>query len=958
MKKTGTHPKLLFYFSAVTVIMLLGSCSLKPDNEIALEGEWMFRIDSLDRGLEAGWYNELFDDAVNLPGSMSTNGKGSEVGLNTTWTGSIFDSAYFKDPKYERYRQAGNMKIPFWLQPLKQYVGAAWYQKQVEIPSEWSGHPIKLYLERCHWETQVWVDGNKIGTQNLLGSPHIFDFPVKPAGGTHLITIRVDNRIKDINVGQNAHSISDHTQTNWNGIIGKIALIKKAPIFVDQVEITPDVDRQLITARISLLNTTGNTFDGTLQLSTQSFNGAIQHTVKPTKMDIMLSDAESVTTIEYSLGEDMLLWDEFTPNLYELNVQLKDSEGVIVDEQSTNFGMRKIESKDGQILVNGRQIFLRGTLECAIFPKTGFPAMDLDAWKRIYQVIKSYGLNHVRFHSWCPPQAAFDAADQTGIYLQVENSLWANWGTELGSGLPIDEFLYKETEYNLKNYGNHPSFCFMSHGNEPSGRYHVDYLRDYVEYFEEKDSRRLYTAGAAWPAISENHYQLISSPRIQQWEAGLTSIINSEPPQTLFDFEEIIMSYDQPVVSHEIGQWCVYPNFNEIEKYDGVLRARNFEIFRETLEDNKMLHLADSFLLASGKLQTLCYKADIEAALRTKGMAGFQLLDLHDFPGQGSALVGVLDPFWDEKGYVTAHEYSKFCNATVPLARIPKRVFLHTEEIKIDIEAAHFGKEVLVDPDVKWTLTSEKGDTIRSGSFSIAEIPIGNGIHLGKIELMLSEIQIPQKLKLTAAVNERDNSWDLWVYPSRFQDIDLNSGGVKVVQDLNQEVVAYLEEGGDVLLTLKKGSVKNGKGGEVAVGFSSIFWNTAWTNGQAPHTLGILCNPEHPALSLFPTEYHSNWQWWDAMSHADAINLADFDSKLTPIVRIIDDWFTNRPLGLIFELKVGKGKILVTGADLITDSENRIEAVQLLKSLLGYMESDNFRPTVDAEIEDILGLLN
>lgn len=957
MNITGTYSKLLCYLTAVTVMTLIGSCNTMPDNEIALEGAWMFRIDSLDTGLEAGWYNELLEDTIYLPGSMSTNGKGFDVSLNTTWTGSIFDSAYFKEPEYERYRQAGNIKIPFWLQPLKQYVGAAWYQKQVEIPSDWSGHPIKLYLERCHWETQVWVDGNKIGTQNLLGSPHIFDFPVKPAGGTHLITIRVDNGINDVNVGQNAHSISDHTQTNWNGIIGKIALIKKAPIFIDQVEITPDIDRQLITTRVSLSNTTGNRFDGTLQLSAQSFNGTIQHRVKPAKMDLMLSDAESVMTIEYSLGEDMLLWDEFTPNLYELKVQLKDSEGIIVDEQSSNFGMRKIESKDGQILVNDRQIFLRGTLECAIFPKTGFPAMERDEWMRIFQVIQSYGLNHVRFHSWCPPQAAFDAADRTGIYLQVENSLWANWGTELGSGFPIDEFLYKETEYNLKNYGNHPSFCFMSHGNEPGGTHHVDYLREYVVNFEEKDPRRLYTAGAGWPDISENNYQLISSPRIQQWQAGLTSIINREPPQTLFDFEEIIMGYDQPVVSHEIGQWCVYPNFNEIEKYDGVLRARNFEIFRETLKENNLLHLSDSFLMASGKLQTLCYKADIEAALRTKGMAGFQLLDLHDFPGQGSALVGVLDPFWDEKGYVTANEYSKFCNATVPLARIPKRVFLHTEEIKIDLEAAHFGKEVLLHPSVKWALTSEKGDTIRHGSFSNMEIPIGNGIHLGEIKFILSEILTPQKLKLTAIINDRDNSWDLWVYPSYNQSENIRDGNIKIVQELDPETIRYLEEGGNVLLTLKKGSVKKGKGGEVAVGFSSIFWNTAWTNGQAPHTLGILCNPDHPALALFPTDYHSNWQWWDAMSHADAINLSCFDSKLFPIVRIIDDWFTNRPLGLIFELKVGKGKILITGADLITDSENRIEAVQLLKSLIGYMESENFRPTVDAGIKEILELL-
>ena len=131
--------------------------------------------------------------------------------------------------------------------------------------------------------------------------------------------------------------------------------------------------------------------------------------------------------------------------------------------------------------------------------------------------------------------------------------------------------------------------------------------------------------------------------------AGLSSRINAKPPETVSDYTESISKFDVPVISHEIGQWCVYPNFNEMKKYTGVLKPRNFEIFRETLEENQMLDQANDFLVASGKLQTLCYKEDIESALRTPGFGGFQLLDLHDFPGQGTALIGVLDPFWEEK---------------------------------------------------------------------------------------------------------------------------------------------------------------------------------------------------------------------------------------------------------------------------------------------------------------------
>jgi hypothetical protein len=154
-----------------------------------------------------------------------------------------------------------------------------------------------------------------------------------------------------------------------------------------------------------------------------------------------------------------------------------------------------------------------------------------------------------------------------------------------------------------------------------------------------------------------------------------------------------------------------------------------------------------------------------------------------------------------------------------------------------------------------------------------------------------------------------------------------------------------------------KGKVSPEMGGNVGVGFSSIFWNTAWTGGQKPHTLGILCNPQHPALELFPTEYHSNWQWWDAMSHADAIQLDSFPVELKPVVQIIDDWVSNRKLALIFEAKVGKGSIVVSGADLENNMENRLEAKQLKASLLKYMESEKFNPKVSLTVGEIQGIV-
>lgn len=328
-------------------------------------------------------------------------------------------------------------------------------------------------------------------------------------------------------------------------------------------------------------------------------------------------------------------------------------------------------------------------------------------------------------------------------------------------------------------------------------------------------------------------------------------------------------------------------------------------------------------------------------------------MDLHDFPGQGTALVGVLDPFWDEKGYITAAEYRRFCNQTVPLARLAKQVFYDNEPIVADIEVAHFGKAPLRQTPVNWTLTTAAGQPVASGQLPSREIPWGNGIALGKIETAPRKVDRAQKWVLEVEVAGFSNTWDIWVYPSEIKAPD-NAASVRVVQELDGAALEFLRQGGSVLLTPLKDRVKPEKGGSVGIGFSSIFWNTAWTGGQKPHTLGILCDPKHPALSDFPTEYHSNWQWWDAMSHSNALLLDGLSPAIQPIVRVIDDWVTNRSLALVFEIRVGKGKLVVSGIDLLTDSANRPEARQLLYSLTTYMAGARFNPAASMEEQEVL----
>lgn len=939
------------------VLVILQQACVSPnkssanENEIDLAGEWKFQTDSTDIGINTQWFNEELKGTISLPGSMTTNNLGDDITVNTPWVGSIFDSSWFHSPAYSRYRIAGNIKVPFWLQPVKYYKGPAWYQKEITIPESWKDQHIELEIERSHWETTVWIDNKRVGMQNSLGTAQTFDL-LSPGPGTHRITIRVDNKVKDLNVGPNSHSISDHTQSNWNGMIGSLTVRARPLVYIKEVKLYPVVKSKDVRAKLVIVNESKAPVKASVILAAK-LEGSDEDAM-PMRYELNAGVGETLLDTSYTMGPKSLLWDEFHPNLYSMNVSL-NGEANSKDEKNVLFGMRDFKTEGSQFTINGRRTYLRGTLECAIFPLTGYPPTDTASWMRIFRIAKSYGLNHMRFHSWCPPDAAFEAADRSGFYLQIECSSWANWGKNsgLGEGLPIDQYIIDESERIVNAYGNHPSFCLLAYGNEPAGKDYIRFLTDFVNRWKQKDDRRLYTAGAGWPNISDNQYQSTPEPRIQRWGEGVNSIINGKPPSANYDWSSYIAKWSMPVVSHEIGQWCVYPDFKEIKKYTGVLKPKNFEIFQESLKEHGMASLADSFLLASGKLQSLCYKADIEAALRTPGFGGFQLLDLHDFPGQGTALVGVLSPFWEDKGYITAKEYSQFCNSTVPLALFPKFIYLNNETLSVPVHLAHFGENGLTIAPL-WTIGNASGRVVMSGTLPQINTPIGNNIQLGTIQQALNSFTEPSKLILTIKAGDHENTWDFFVYPA---SLPASSADVYVTQQPDDKAIAVLNNGGNVLLTLKKGSVRPEKGGNVAVGFSSIFWNTAWTQGQAPHTLGILCNPSHPAFSQFPTDYYSNWQWWDAMSHSNAVILDSVSRGLQPIVRVIDDWVTNRPLGLIFECRVGKGKLLVSAIDLLDNQAQRPEARQLLYSLKKYMASAQFAPSAEVGAEKIKSIL-
>ena len=850
---------------------------------IDLSGEWQFR-------------SERETGVVRLPGSMLTNGKGDEVTVNTKWTSSLYDSSFYFNPYMARYRQAGQMKFPFFLTPDKHYVGNAWYERTVMVPKRWKGKPVMLYMERPHIETTVLVNGKRVGHQQSLSVPHVYDVtPYIIYGKPNQLSIQVYNGIENVCVGQDSHSVTDQTQGNWNGIVGKIELRQGPNIWRKRV--VPDIANGMVT--------------------------------------ITINEA----TYRLPLGKDTVRWDEFHPQLYTRTVKYQ---GMPVN---VTFGLRELRVDGAQMLINNRPMYLRGTVGNCCFPETGYPPTDEASWERVLGQCKAWGINHIRFHSYCPPEAAFAVADRLGLYLQPEGPSWPNHGVKLRNGMAIDQYLIDEGKRMIDEYGHHPSFCMMAAGNEPAGNW-VPYCNEWVQKMKAYDPTRLYcgaSVGGGWAWDDGSEYHVKAGARGLDWDKHAPHSDDDYYQQLLYP-----RNYkgkepnNSPIIAHEQGQWCAFPDFKEIPQYTGAYKAKNFEIFRDLLADNGMASQAEKFLQASGRLQTLCYKYEIERNLRTKDYAGFQLLGLNDYSGQGTALVGVLNVHWLEKGYCNQEEWTQFCSPIVPLAKFPKFVYTNNERLEVPIEVYNASAGALHDAQITWRIADH------TGTLPATTIPLGKNTELGKIQIDLAAYQQPTKLTLQVAINgQACNQWDFWVYPQQQTEIATK---VYETDTLDAKALKVLEAGGDVLLTAA-GKVRYGN--DVKHTYLPVFWNTSWFKMRPPHTTGAYIQNTHPVFRYFPTDDWQNLNWWELTNRTQVINMAEFPADYQPIVQPIDTWHVSRKLGMLLEARVLNGRLLMTTMDITRNLDRRPVARQLRYSILRYMASADFRPAISVGTEVI-----
>ncbi len=886
---------------------------LRAQQTISLAGQWGVRLGEQQTGVAR---------TIHLPGTLDDAG----IGAPPTLT----DEHLTRDVLLHLTRK-------------HTYIGSAWYEREVNIPQQWKGKSITLFLERVLWTTRVRVDGREAGSCESLSAPHTYELGDLLTPGKHTIAIRVDNSKQyDISIQDMAHAYTEGTQIIWNGVIGKMQLIARSPDHIGSVQVYPSVKDKKISMTTTLVGASGK---GDLSVEVMDDHKKV---LGSWSGKVTLGSGESVQSCSIALPTCQE-WDEFTPRLYRVRVQLTTGRGR--DTVLATWGMRQLSTgkemssvqgasggENSVLWINGRRLFLRGTLECNIFPLTGHPPMDRQGWLKEFTTAKAYGLNHLRFHSWCPPAAAFDVADSMGFYLQVELPFW---NKNAGKDTAMDRFLEDEARRISREYGNHPSFCLWSMGNELEGDF--NWLHGMVSSLRQSDARHLYTSTTftfqpghgKWPEPGDDLY--ITQYTRKGWVRG-QGIFNTYPPDFKSDYTTAVDSLPVPLIIHEMGQYSVYPDMGEINKYTGVLEPLNFKAIRKDLERKDMSALSPAFTLASGKFSARLYKEEVERVLRTPGTSGFQLLDLHDFPGQGTALIGILDAFWDSKGLVTPDQHRMYCSAVVPLIRFEKAVYTNDQRFMATAEAANFSRGVLKGVVPEWIVEDGAGRRVAGGVLSRQDIATGNGHALGSFSLELGGIRQAAELTITLRLKGTPykNKWNIWVYPQQAPDVAQGMVFDTVIDD----ALRHLQEGKNVLLNPDTADL-NGVTGR----FAPVFWSPVHFPNQ-PGTMGLLCHPGHPALKDFPTATYADWQWWDLVTSSKTLIL-DSLPAIDPIVRVIDNFFKNRKMAAVIEARVDKGKLILVSADIRHGLEHRPEARQLRYSLERYMSGDAFRPSVE-----------
>ena len=869
-----------------------------------------------------------------LPGTLDTNGIGHADLTAAPWhpDENVNDALASQDVIATRLTRRHTFE------------GAAVFTRTIDFVPP-AGKRVFLFCERTR-RLSLRVNGQEVPPflPASLSTPVLFELTGLLTGRDEL-ALTCDNRYPgwphdDIVFSSAA---TDETQTNWNGVIGELSLRVEEPVFIHALRAYPRGDALDVWLEISA--------DRAFQTDVTVISDALAAPVSITAQGG--PGFSSVALRGLPLRADVRRWDEGEGNLYALTASLGDA------AKTVSFGVRTFCAQNGRFVLNGRPLFLRGETNCAVFPETGHPPTDVASWRHILAVYQSYGVNCVRFHSHCPPEAAFIAADETGMLMQPELS---HWNPRNAFSSPESRAYYRaELEGVLCMLANHPSFVMLTLGNElhmnEDGQAFADSL---LALARSIDPTRLYAAGsnnhygAKGPNPADDFYAACCcrAHALRATSSPMTGWLNERCPDLRTDYAPAMRAIravsDQPVLSFEVGQYEVLPDFDELAAFRGVTRPDNLRLIRSRVEAASLLPRWRTYVEATGELALRCYRAEVEAALRTEGLSGLFLLGLQDFPGQGTALVGMMDSHLSPKPYAFAQpeRFARFFTAVLPLVLLPRLTYTAGETLAADVRMANYGRQALEGVPV-WTL--EGGGVSLRGTLPCAHAACGAATDLGSISVPLDGIKKAARLTLTVSLCGHENSYDLWVYPD---EPAVCPERVYECRTLDARALQVLQWGGRVFLA--PDSTQEALPHSIRGQFSTDFWSVGTFPAQAGG-MGLLIDAAHPVFASFPTDAHTDFQWWP-MASRRAVILPEALRGLRPIVTLMDSYAYLRPMAQLLECRCGGGRLLFSSLGLHHLTQYP-EARALLFSIYRYMGSEAFAPAQEAPVEEIRTIL-
>ncbi len=870
---------------------------------INLHGIWRYETDENDTGMADGIFKrELKNCGFKVPGSSCD----SKIGKKAV-------------PFLEMTKETVRSLVPKY-----SYKGVLWLQTDFEC-EDLRGKNVRLFLERVNIASDCFIDGEKIGRQIIeISTPHIYDLSGKLTAGKHTLTLRIDNRDL-LNIEELASGYSFDTQSIWLGVIGRAQLEIRDISNIDALRVFTYEDK--IRCDI-VINSGCSRPDSRLAAKLTLLVKAPDNTeLKAYSQNITLFNRRQTVHIEYPIERPML-WDEYNTNLYTVTAKLDTPEGHDTAEEC--FGMRRVWVRDKQLMINSKPLSLRGTTDCAIFPLTGYPPHDEEFWSRLMGTVKEYGLNFVRFHSWCPPHAAFSAADRLGVYILCEMPIWLNYDVcknDTGGDMIHRDYYTREAINISHTFGNHPSFIMFSNGNELLGDFAM--LEDITTQVKAIDDRRLYTMTSNFdhPAAPCEDFLLAFEIYGERVRLQVFHDVISE--DTCINYDKAVLTSPLPLISFEVGQYCVYPDVDSVKDYTGNLLPLNFEIIREDMKKKGIYDRLSDYVYASGRFSSMMYKEELEAALRTKGMGGISLLSLTDYTGQGTATVGALDAFYKPKGFMTPEEFCRYSSDTVPLFEA-KRLFKNTDTLDARLSVYDSGKNE--SGDTAYTLTLSENDT---ELYTLKTS--GNNV-----SIPLDFVKKPAMLTVTLSALGRTNSWYIFVYID--DAADFNVPVISTKAEL-EKAIANKEK------CVFKMTDKNVTAYAEGV-FKPIFWSPAYF--KSTRTSGILIHNNNPLFDNFPTLDIPSFQWKHPIDSSISLDISSFPKDFRAIVEPIPNFFENTVRSPLFEADIDGAKILFTGFD---ENAPDIASAALKNAMAKYVNSDKFAPGYKLDKEIILKLV-